>query len=76
MRNIPNRLIKPFRNWLVSLGYQGMRRGDHLTAWKPKHKQIEINGVRMNKPCQEVFQVFLKQYLKNGKSFLEELSNG
>lgn len=51
MKVIPLNLLIPFRNWLVKNGYRGVNRGDHLTAWKPKHKQIEIIGLQMNKPC-------------------------
>lgn len=74
MKNIPFTLRTPFRNWLVKNGYQGVNRGDHMTAWKPKHKQIEIIGLQMNKPCQQVFKAFLYQYLEHGKEFLEELA--
>lgn len=74
MKVIPFNLLIPFRNWLVINGYRGLSRGDHITAWKPKHKQIEIIGVYMNKPCQQVFQTFLKQWLEHGKEFLEELA--
>lgn len=74
MKNIPLTLRTPFRNWLVKNGYQGVNRGDHMTAWKPKHKQVEIIGLQMNKPCQQVFKSFLTQYLEHGKEFLEELA--
>ena len=74
MKNIPLTLRTPFRNWLVKNGYQGVNRGDHMTAWKPKHKQIEIIGLQMNRPCQQVFKAFLNQYLEHGKEFLEELA--
>lgn len=74
MKNIPFTLRTPFRNWLVKNGYQGVNRGDHMTAWKPKHKQIEIIGLQMNKPCQQVFKSFLTQYLEHGKEFLEDLA--
>lgn len=78
MKVIPLNLLIPFRNWLVKNGYRGVNRGvnrgDHMTAWKPKHKQIEIIGLRMNKPCQPVFKAFLGQYLEHGKEFLEELA--
>ncbi|WP_180052375.1 MULTISPECIES: hypothetical protein [unclassified Acinetobacter] len=74
MRNIPFTLRTPFKNWLVKNGYRGVNRGDHMTAWKPKHKQVEIIGLQMNKPCQQVFKSFLTQYLEHGKEFLEELA--
>lgn len=74
MKNIPFTLRTPFKNWLVKNGYQGVNRGDHVTAWKPKHKQVEIIGLQMNKPCQQVFKAFLTQYLEHGKEFLEELA--
>ncbi|WP_180030950.1 hypothetical protein [Acinetobacter sp. YH12245] len=74
MKVIPLNLLIPFRNWLVKNGYRGVNRGDHLTAWKPKHKQIEIIGLQMNKPCQPVFKTFLNQYLEHGKEFLEDLA--
>lgn len=74
MKNIPLTLRTPFRNWMVKNGYQGVNRGDHMTAWKPKHKQIEIIGLQMNRPCQQVFKAFLNQYLEHGKEFLEELA--
>ena len=73
MKNIPFTLRTPFKNWLVKNGYRGVNRGDHMTAWKPKHKQVEIIGLQMNKPCQQVFKSFLTQYLEHGKEFLEEL---
>lgn len=74
MKNIPFTLRTPFKNWLVKNGYRGVNRGDHMTAWKPKHKQVEIIGLQMNKPCQQVFKAFLNQYLEYGKEFLEELA--
>lgn len=74
MKNIPFTLRTPFKNWLVKNGYRGVNRGDHMTAWKPKHKQVEIIGLQMNKPCQQVFKAFLTQYLEHGKEFLEELA--
>ena len=74
MKNIPLTLRTPFRNWLVKNGYRGVNRGDHMTAWKPKHKQVEIIGLQMTKPCQQVFKSFLTQYLEHGKEFLEELA--
>lgn len=74
MKNIPFTLRTPFKNWLVKNGYRGVNRGDHMTAWKPKHKQIEIIGLQMNKPCQQVFKSFLTQYLEHGKEFLEDLA--
>ncbi|WP_180139024.1 hypothetical protein [Acinetobacter sp. YH12043] len=74
MKNIPFTLRTPFKNWLVRNGYRGVNRGDHMTAWKPKHKQVEIIGLQMNKPCQQVFKSFLTQYLEHGKEFLEELA--
>ena len=74
MKNIPFTLRTPFKNWLVKNGYRGVNRGDHMTAWKPKHKQVEIIGLQMNRPCQQVFKAFLNQYLEHGKEFLEELA--
>lgn len=74
MKVIPLNLLNPFKNWLVRNGYRGVSKGDHLTAWKLKHKQIEIIGLQMNKPCQPVFKMFLGQYLEHGKEFLEELA--
>jgi len=74
MKEIPHTLIVPFWNWLVRNGYRGVSRGTHIKAWKPKRKPLEIDGLKMNKPCQPVFIAFLNQYLEHGKEFLEELA--
>lgn len=74
MKKIPPTLLAPFKKWLAQQGYQGKSQGPHLRAWKLKQKQLEIMGLEMNKACRPVFQMFLNEYLKQGKEFISYLN--
>lgn len=78
MKKIPPALLAPFKKWLAQQGYQGKSQGKsqgpHLRAWKLKQKQLEIMGLEMNKACRPVFQMFLNEYLKQGKEFISYLN--
>lgn len=69
-------LAVPFEMWLLNDGYFG-RPDKRLAAvqyTKPEKPSLVINGKGvMNEACQKRYAVFLRSYLRNGKSFIESL---
>ena len=62
-----------FENWLIKGGFKGKRTLTSVQFFNAKQRlEIDYTG-RMNKAMKRKYVLFLKQYLNNGKEFLESL---
>ncbi len=66
-------ILTCFEIWLNKGGFIGKRTQTSVQYFNAKERlEMDYTG-RMNKPMKQRYEVFLKQYLKNGKEFLESL---
>lgn len=77
---IPNSIVTPYFQWMYGGGFIGkvtrkgivFKRGNDIAIIYnedcKKHESYE-----MNEYCQKRYEMFLKQYLNNGRSFIESL---
>ena len=66
----------PFETWLLNGGYQAkVIKHAACVCYSMKNKEtLEIDGTgKMNAAAQKRYAIFLKQYLKVGKSLIESL---
>lgn len=69
-------LAVPFEMWLLNDGYFGRpdKRFASVQYTKSEKPSLVINGHGvMNEACKKRYAVFLRSYLRNGKSFIEGL---
>ncbi|MBP8005836.1 hypothetical protein MMO38_13920 [Acinetobacter sp. NIPH 1852] len=65
-----------FREWLKKNGYMPKRNALTVEFIKPKSARLELNYKgQMNKAMQHQYLSFLNQWLKNGKEFIDGLTN-
>ncbi|WP_151711218.1 hypothetical protein [Acinetobacter junii] len=66
-------ILMCFENWLIRRGFKGKRTQTSVQYFNAKERlEMDYTG-RMNKPMKQRYEMFLKQYLNNGKEFLESL---
>jgi hypothetical protein len=66
-------ILMCFENWLLKRGFKGKRTLTSVQYFNAKERlEMDYTG-RMNKPMKQRYEMFLKQYLNNGKEFLESL---
>lgn len=66
-------ILMCFENWLFKEGFKGKRTLTSVQYFNAKQRlEMDYTG-RMNKPMKQRYKAFLKQYLNNGKEFLESL---
>ena len=59
--------------WLFKEGFKGKRTQISVQYFNAKQRlEMDYTG-RMNKAMKQRYEIFLKQYLNNGKEFLESL---
>lgn len=70
---VSKNILTCFENWLLKCGFKGKRTQTSVQYFNAKERlEIDYTG-RMNKPMKQRYKAFLKQYLNNGKEFLESL---
>ncbi|MFV5191558.1 hypothetical protein ACMXYY_05370 [Acinetobacter courvalinii] len=81
MKCIPDPLIFPFSVFMQNGGYSISPAKDGITFKKDKHIgkikgswTIRADFYEMNEHCMNRFKMFAELYLKNGKKFIEELT--
>ena len=75
-KHIHLQLAGPFEMWLLNDGYQSrLIKHAVLVRYSKATKQtLEIDGTgKMNEAAQKRYAIFLKQYLRVGKSLIESL---
>ena len=75
-KHIHFQLAEPFETWLLNGGYQTkfIRHVPCVRYSMPNKETLEIDGTgKMNAAAQKRYAIFLKQYLKVGKSLIESL---
>lgn len=75
-KHIHLQLAGPFETWLLNGGYQAkVIKHAACVCYSMKNKEtLEIDGTgKMNAAAQKRYAIFLKQYLKVGKSLIESL---
>ena len=75
-KHIHFQLAGPFETWLLNGGYQAkfIRHVPCVRYSMPNKETLEIDGTgKMNAAAQKRYAIFLKQYLKVGKSLIESL---
>ena len=75
-KTIHLQLAGPFETWLLNDGYQAkfIRHVPCVRYSMPNKETLEIDGTgKMNAEAQKRYAIFLKQYLKVGKSLIESL---
>ena len=66
-------ILACFEIWLIKGGFKGKRTQTSVQYFNAKQRlEMDYTG-RMNKPMKQRYEIFLKQYLNNGKEFLESL---
>lgn len=60
-------ILACFEIWLIRRGFKGKRTQTSVQYFNAKQR------LEMNKPMKQRYEIFLKQYLNNGKEFLESL---
>lgn len=66
-------ILACFEIWLIKGGFKGKRTQTSVQYFNAKQRlEMDYTG-RMNKPMKQRYEIFLKQYLNNGKEFLERL---
>lgn len=66
-------ILACFENWLIRDGFKGKRTQTSVQYFNAKQRlEMDYTG-RMNKAMKQRYEMFLKQYLNNGKEFLESL---
>ena len=66
-------ILSCFEIWLIKGGFKGKRTLTSVQYFNAKERlEMDYTG-RMNKPMKKKYVLFLKQYLNNGKEFLESL---
>ena len=66
-------ILACFEIWLIRSGFKGKRTQTSVQYFNAKQRlEMDYTG-RMNKPMKQKYMLFLKQYLNNGKEFLESL---
>lgn len=69
-------LAGPFETWLLNGGYQAkfIKHAVYVRYSMTNKETLEIDGTgKMNAAAQKRYAIFLKQYLKVGKSLIESL---
>jgi len=70
---VSKNILTCFENWLIKCGFKGKRTLTSVQYFNAKERlEMDYTG-RMNKPMKRKYVLFLKQYLNNGKEFLESL---
>ena len=70
---VSKNILMCFENWLIRGGFKGKRTQISVQYFNAKQRlEMDYTG-RMNKPMKQRYEMFLKQYLNNGKEFLESL---
>ena len=70
---VSKNILMCFENWLIKDGFKGKRTQISVQYFNAKERlEMDYTG-RMNKPMKQRYEIFLKQYLNNGKEFLESL---
>ena len=70
---VSKNILTCFENWLIKCGFQSKRTPTSVQYFNAKQRlEMDYTG-RMNKPMKQRYKIFLKQYLNNGKEFLESL---
>jgi hypothetical protein len=73
---IHSQLAGPFETWILNGGYQAKPiKNSVCVRYSMANKEtLEIDGTgKMNAAAQKRYAIFLKQYLKVGKSLIESL---
>jgi hypothetical protein len=66
-------ILMCFEVWLIRGGFIPKRTQKSTQYFNKKYRlEIDYTG-RMNKQMKEKYKLFLKQYLNNGKAFLDDL---
>uniref|UniRef100_UPI0028B170F4 hypothetical protein n=1 Tax=Acinetobacter gerneri TaxID=202952 RepID=UPI0028B170F4 len=77
---LPHHISTPFMHWMFNGGHMGSVKKNCIALRKGKNiGKIYCNGTEqpsyeMNEYCAERFTMFLKQYLNNGKKFIDHLT--
>lgn len=67
-------ILMCFEKWLIRGGFKGKRTQTSVQYFNAKQRlEMDYLG-RMNKPMKQKYMLFLKQYLNNGKSFIDDLN--
>lgn len=70
---VSKNILMCFEIWLIRVGFKGKRTQISVQYFNAKQRlEMDYTG-RMNKPMKQRYEIFLKQYLNNGKDFLESL---
>ncbi|MEF9957382.1 MAG: hypothetical protein RR767_09310 [Acinetobacter sp.] len=70
---VSKNILMCFEVWLINGGFKGKRTNTSVQYFNAKQRlEMDYTG-RMNKPMKRKYVLFLKQYLNNGKEFLESL---
>ena len=70
---VSKNILMCFENWLIKGGFKGKRTQISVQYFNAKQRlEMDYTG-RMNKAMKRKYMLFLKQYLNNGKEFLESL---
>ena len=70
---VSKNILACFEIWLIKDGFKGKRTQISVQYFNAKQRlEMDYTG-RMNKPMKQRYEIFLKQYLNNGKEFLEGL---
>ncbi|QXR27008.1 hypothetical protein [Acinetobacter junii] len=70
---VSKNILACFEIWLIKGGFKGKRTQISVQYFNAKQRlEMDYTG-RMNKPMKQRYEMFLKQYLNNGKEFLESL---
>lgn len=75
-KHIHFQLAGPFETWILNGGYQAkfIKHAAVVRYSMPNKETLEIDGTgRMNAAAQKRYAIFLKQYLKVGKSLINSL---
>ncbi|WP_033134647.1 hypothetical protein [Acinetobacter sp. MN12] len=70
---VSKNILMCFEIWLIKGGFKGKRTQTSVQYFNAKQRlEMDYTG-RMNKLMKQKYMLFLKQYLNNGKEFLESL---
>ncbi|MDV2440327.1 hypothetical protein QR665_12720 [Acinetobacter gerneri] len=79
-KHLPHNLCTPFMFWMFNGGYISEIKKNCVVLHKSKNvAKIHCDGKTaesylMNDHCSDRYAMFLKQYLNNGKSFIDALN--
>ncbi|MCH4243711.1 hypothetical protein [Acinetobacter gerneri] len=79
-KQLPHHISTPFMHWMFNGGHSAEVKTDCVVLRKNKNiGKIFCDGTTaksylMNNYCAERYEMFLKQYFNNGKSFIDALN--